>query len=99
MLPAERTLQIQTLLTSGLMIDESFTRQALFNRHVARLFAETWHTHAQRRFQFYSPRTSVPALLGPLDGVERGSGTLKSLLVAASSALKQPLGELMERLL
>jgi len=99
MLPAERTLQIQTLLTSGLMIDESFTRQALFNRHVARLFAETWHTHAQSRFQFYSPSTSVPALLGTLDGVERGSGTLKSLLVAASSALKQPLGELMERLL
>ena len=99
MLPAERTLQIQALLTSGLVIDESFTRQALFNRHVARLFAETWHTHAQSRFQFYSPSTSVPALLGTLDGVERGSGTLKSILVAAASALRQPLGGLMERLL
>ena len=99
MLPAERTLQIQALLTSGLVIDESFTRQAIFNRHVARLFAETWHTHAQSRFQFYSPSTSVPALLGTLDGVERGSSTLKSVLVAAANALRQPLGGLMERLL
>lgn len=99
MLPAEKTLQIQAFLTSGLVSDESFARQVLFNRHVARCFADSWRMHAQSRFQFYSPSTSVPALLGTLDGVERGSGTLKSVLVAAATALGQPLGEFIGQVL
>jgi hypothetical protein len=99
MLPAKETLQIQAFLASGLVCDDGFARQVLFNRHVARCFADFWRMHAQSRFQFYSPSTSVPALLGTLDGVERGSGTLKSVLVAAASALRQPLGEFMERVL
>ncbi len=98
-MPAEKTLQIQSFLTSGFVSDESFGRQSLFNRHVARLFVDSWRTHAQNPFQFYSPRKSVPALLGTLDGVEHGSGTLKSVLVAAASALRQPLGEFLERVL
>jgi hypothetical protein len=61
-LPAERTLQIQAFLTSGLVHDDSFARQALFNRHVARCFADSWRTHAQSRFQFYSPSTSIPLI-------------------------------------
>jgi hypothetical protein len=97
--PAEKTLQIQAFLTSGFVSDGSFTRQLLFNRHVARCFADVWRTHAQTRFQFYSPSTSVPALLTTLDGVERGSANLKSLLVVAASALRQSLGEFMERVL
>jgi len=99
MLPAKQTLQIQAFLTSGFMSDDSFARQTLFNRHVARCFTDSWRIHAQSSFQFYSPRTSVPELLGTLDGVERGSGTLKSVLVAAARALRQPLGEFMERVL
>jgi hypothetical protein len=99
MLPAKETLQIQAFLASGLVSDESFARQVLFNRHVARCFADSWRTHAQSGFQFYSPRTSLPALLGTLDRVERGNGTLKSVLVAAASALRLPLGEFMERVL
>ena len=70
-MPAEKTLQIQAFLTSGFVSDESFARQQLFNRHVARCFADAWRTHAQNRFQFYSPSTSVPALLTTLDGVEQ----------------------------
>ncbi|MCG7851824.1 MAG: hypothetical protein MIO92_04825, partial [Methanosarcinaceae archaeon] len=99
MLPANKTLQMQAFLTSGLVSDDSFARQVLFNRHVARCFADSWRTHSQSGFQFYSPGTSVPALLDTLDGVERGSGTLKSVLVAAASALREPLGEFMERVL
>ncbi len=99
MLSAKETLRIQAFLASGLVSDESSVRQVLFNRHVARCFADSWRTHAQRHFQFDSPSTSVPALLGTLDGVERGSGTLKSILIAAASALRQPLGEFMERVL
>ncbi|MCX5886493.1 MAG: hypothetical protein NT096_11395 [Proteobacteria bacterium] len=98
-LPAGNTLKIQAILTSGLMRDEIFARQQLFNRHVARCFAEAWRTHAQSRFQFYSPSTSVPALLGALESVECGSGTLKSVLVAAANVLRQPLGSFMGRVL
>jgi len=97
MLPAEKTLQIQSFLTSGLMSDESFARQELFNRYVARHFADSWRTYARSPFQFYSPRISVTTLLIALDEIDRGRGTLKSLLVAAARALIQPLGEFMER--
>ena len=38
--PADSTLEIQAFLTSGFVSDVSFTRQQLFNRHVARCFAE-----------------------------------------------------------
>jgi len=98
-IPAGKTLQIQAFLTSAFVSDESFARQLLFNRHVARCFADTWRTHAQSPFQFYSPNTSVPALLTTLDGVEHGSATLKGVLIAAASALRQPLGEFMERVM
>jgi hypothetical protein len=73
--------------------------QELFNRHVAICFSESWRRHAQNGFQFYSPRTSVPLILGAIEEIERGSGTLKNLLNAASLALKQPLGDFMERVL
>ena len=97
--PAEKTLQMQGFLTSGLASDDSFASQELFNLHVARCFADSWRKHAHSRFQFYSPSTSIPVLLGTLDGVERGSGTLKSLLLAAANSLRQPLGEFMDRVL
>jgi len=96
-MPAVKTLQIQLFLSSGFVSDESFARQCLFNCHVARCFADAWRVHAQSRFQFYSPSTSVPALLTTLDKVEHGSGTLKNVLVAASNALRYPLGKFMER--
>jgi len=98
-IPAEKTLHVQAFLTSACLSDESFARQLLFNRHVARCFADAWRTHAQSRFQFFSPRTSVPALLTALNEVEHGRGTLKSLLIAAASALRHPLGEFMDRVL
>jgi hypothetical protein len=97
--PANKTLELQSLLTSGLIVDESSACQPLFNRHVAGRFANAWRTHAQSPFQFYSPNTSVPALVDVLDGVEHGSATLKSILSAAADALRQPLGEFMERVL
>lgn len=96
-LAAKTTLRLQAFLTSALVSDESVARQGLFNRHVARWFADVWHTYAQSPFQFYSPSTSVPALLATLDGIEHGGATLKSVLTAAARALRQPLGEFMER--
>jgi hypothetical protein len=98
-IPAGKTLQLQTFLTSAFVCDESLARQQIFNRHVARRFADAWRVHAQSPFQFYSPNISIPALLSELDGVESGSGTLKSVLIAAASALRQPLGEFMKRML
>jgi len=98
-LSAEKTLQLQAFLTSGLVMDDSFSCQQLFNRHVANCFADPWRTHAKNSFQFYSPSTSVPKLLQTVDLIENGSGTLKSLLVAASNALRQPLGDFVERVL
>ena len=98
-LSPKNTLQAQALLTSWLMREEIYGRQQLFNRHIALSFADTWRMHAQNRFHFCSPGTTVPALLTTLDGLEHGNSTLKSVLVAASSALKEPLGSFIERVL
>ncbi len=48
--------------------------------------------------QFYSRGVSVPALLTTLDLVERG-GTLRSVLIAAASALRAPLNDFMQRVM
>jgi hypothetical protein len=96
-LPAETVLHLQTFITSALVSDGSAVRQSLFNLHVARHFAGVWRTFGQSRFQFYSPSISLPALFAALDGVEDGSATLRSVLVAAATALRQHLGEFMER--
>jgi hypothetical protein len=97
--PAETTFHLQALLSSGLVGGDSFIRQQLFNRHVAQCFSVSWRTLAQNRFQFYSPSTSVPALLSALDEVEYGNGTMKSVLIAAASALRQRLGEYIQQVL
>ncbi len=97
---ASKTLQLQALLTSALMGDVSFSRQEIFNIHVAQRFASSWLVHAENRFQFSTPRTSVPALLHAIKEVEEGNGTLRLLLQAAGSALNQSLDdEIMKRLL
>jgi hypothetical protein len=95
----EETLQIQSFLTSGVVSDGSSAHQRIFNRHVAQHFAKAWRVHAQNRFQFYFPSVSVPALLTTLQAVESGSGTLKSVLLAAASALQKRLGDFMQRVL
>lgn len=94
---ASKTLQLQGFLASAIVSDGSFTRQELFNRHIARRFSISWRAHARNRFQFQSPRVSVPMLLRALDDVEHGSGTLRSVLAAAASATGQPLGSFMDR--
>lgn len=96
---ASKTLQLQRFLASALVSDTSLAFQELFNLHVARCFASAWRVHAEHRFQFSSPRTSVPALLRAIDDVESGNGTLNRLLLAAADALGQPLGDFMERVL
>jgi hypothetical protein len=98
-LPAAKTLQAQGFLASALVSDGSYTRQELFNNHVARNFATPWRVHAQNQFQFHVPRTSVPPLLRALDDIERGSGTLGGVLVTAANALERSLGEFMGRVL
>ncbi len=96
---ASKTLQLEAFLTSVIVSDVSVARQELFNLHVARRFAGSWHAQAENRFQFSSPRTSVPALLRAVDDVEIGTGTLRNLLQAAANALGQPLGSFMEHVL
>jgi hypothetical protein len=54
---------------------------------------------ADTNFFFNSPKTPVPALLGTLDEIDRGSDTLKSVLVTAARTLRQPLEEFIERVL
>jgi hypothetical protein len=96
----EKTLHMQAFLTSGLVSDVSFASQELFNLHVARRFADAWREIADNsRFHFYSPRTSVPALLHTLDNIEKGSGTLKSLIIVAAHSLRQAVGEFIDRVL
>ena len=96
-LSADKTLQLQILLTSGLVCDNSFSRQALFNRHVARKFSASWCQYLQNSFQFYSPSITIPKLLASLDGLESGSATLKNILESASGSLNHSPGDFMER--
>jgi hypothetical protein len=96
---ASMTLELQAFLTSALVSDKSFARQELFSLHAARRFAAAWPAHTENRFQFSCPRITVPTLLHTVDGIMTGTGTLKSLLQAASNALGQPLGSFMERVL
>lgn len=93
---ANKTLQFQQFLASALVSDSSVAFQELFNLHVARCFASAWRVHVEHRFQFSSPRTSVPALLLAIEEVESGNGTLNRLLRAAADALSQPLDDFME---
>ena len=98
-LNAEKTIQLQAFLTSALMRDGSYLVQQIFNRHIARKFAEPWRVHVENSFQFYSPRISIPQMKQTLENIEKGSYTLRSLLVAASSGLNQNLGNFIERVL
>lgn len=95
--PPGRVLALQGLLASAVVSDGSYAFQELFNHHVARRFGVSWSTYAQSPFLFYSPRISVPTLLSALNDVEQGNGTLRTVLTAAAAALRQPLGEFMER--
>ena len=96
---ASMTLQIEVFLASAMLSDGSIGCQKLFNRRVARRFANAWRLQSDNRFQFSSPRTSVPALLRAVDDVEIGTGTLRNLLQAAANALGQPLGNFREHVL
>ncbi len=98
-LTAKRTIETQAFLASGFVADDSYNFQELFNHHVALCFANIWRRMAENRFYFYSPDDSVPALVETLDRIERGSGTLKSVLVSAARALMHPLGEFMKRVI
>lgn len=95
--PPGRVLALQGLLASAVVSDGSYAFQELYNHHVARRFGVSWSTYAQSPFLFYSPRISVPTLLSALNDVEQGNGTLRTVLTAAAAALRQPLGEFMER--
>jgi len=96
---ASKTLQLQAFLTSALVSDKSFARQELCSLHVARHFAVAWRTHADNRFQFSCPRITVPKLLGTVEEIVAGSGTLKNILRTAADALGKPLENFMERVL
>lgn len=90
-------LNLQCLLTSALVSDDSYAFQGLFNHHVARRFSKVWWGYSQNPFLFYSPRTSIPALISTLNDVEHENGTLRSLLLRASECLHKPLGNFMDR--
>ncbi|WP_126456876.1 hypothetical protein [Sulfuriflexus mobilis] len=98
-LKPEQALELQAFLVSGMVSDGSFLLQQLFNHHVAHCLSDSWRIYAESGSNFYSPRTSVPALLSGVDEVEKGGGTLKSLLVPAAKALRREIGEFMERVL
>lgn len=93
---ATLTLQLQSFLVLAMISDASGTRQELFNLHVARRFAVCWHLQVENRFQFSSPRTTIPALISTVKDIEDGNGTLKLLLQAAANALDQKLGNFIE---
>jgi len=94
---ATKTLELQQFLTSGIARDLSIAHQDLLNLHVARHFARQWRIHVENRFQFFSPRISVPLLITAIEDVENGKGTLRELLSAAANALSQSLHSSLDR--
>lgn len=96
-LPPDKLLALQSLLTSALFCDDSYAFQELFNHHVAQHFAKVWRAYAQSPFLFYSPRTSIPALIRTLNNIENENGTLRALFLRTSEGLHKPLGDFMDR--
>ena len=92
-------MELQAFMISGLMMDNSFMCQKLFNHHVAMRMVAPWRNHIQNSFQFYSARDSIPKLIDVIDGIEGGKYGLKKLMEVTSSALNYPLDVFIERLL
>jgi len=90
-------LNLQGLLTSALVSDASYAFQHVCNYHLARRFSNVWRGFADNPFSLMTPRTTVPKLHEVIDSIERGNGTLRTILTAASAALGEPLGEFLNR--
>lgn len=95
---ADEIFNLQAYLTSALMSGSSRIRQLIYNRVIAKRWARDWRAQIPNRVQFYTPRTSIPALEAVLDTVEHGNGTLRDLLNTVSAALHFQLGRLTEHL-
>lgn len=98
-LSPEETFRIQVLLVSATVcFSEGLMLQMTFGRAVARRFTGVWKSLASSPFLLSSPRTSVSALIGSISAIEKGTGSIRSLLVAAARAVGADLGELEAKL-
>jgi hypothetical protein len=94
--PSDR-LYTQGFLTSALVSDKSYRIQELFNIHVAIRFSDACEKIAENPFSLAAPRVAVPILKNAIFQVRASTGTLRTLLLAACEALRQPLGDFMDR--
>lgn len=85
--PAALTLQLQLFLISAIADDVGTVQQGTWNLHVAKRFGDSWRALAEHRFQFVTPRSTVPALLSAIDELETGAGSLGKLIRAAQGAV------------
>ncbi len=96
-LSPEKVFNLQGLVTSSLVCDASFMCQEVCNIHLALRFASTWEKFIQSPFNFSTPRVTVPALHETVQSLKEGRGTLRTLLIALSVAMGQPLGSFIDR--
>jgi len=91
-------LKVQGLLASAVVSDGSYMFQEVFNLHLARQVARDWRVLTHRPFLFSLPQLTSPPLIAAIEEVERGCGTLKTILSAAQRAVHLPTPEYMSRL-
>jgi hypothetical protein len=90
-------LRLQGFLMSAVVSDVSYTRQEVFNLHLARRIAADWRLLCESPFNFRSPGQIVPSIIHAAELVEQGRGTLKTVLTAINVALGNRAPEYMKR--
>jgi hypothetical protein len=91
-------LNVQGLLASAVVSDGSYMFQEVFNLHLARQVASDWRVLTHSPFLFSAPRLTLPPLVAAIEEVERGCGSLNTILSAAQRAVHAPTPEYMSRL-
>jgi hypothetical protein len=98
-LQPDQTYLLQSFLASAILSTaQGVVIQDDIEPPVARRFAKAWKTLTVNQFLFYSPRSTIPALVDVVTEIQEGRSSLKALLTAASHAVGRALGEIGDRL-
>ena len=91
-------LRLQSFLLSAVVSDASYSRQEVFNLHLARRVAADWRLLCDSPFNFPSPRQTVPSIIRAAELVEEARGTLKTIWMPIHNAFGAQTPEYLERI-
>lgn len=81
----EEGFRLQTLLLTAVTAGDSESAQAMYGRHIAKVWSAWWNSRLQSgRFQFRT--NAITALEHVLSAIERGEGSLRDLRAASAAA-------------